>query len=87
MEGGRRARGASDGDELEGAWDKHPSTLTSMNNLAFTLMSQGLINRAISLMEDCYKLRAVVLGPRHPFTISSRETLATWQSEAMALSK
>ncbi|KAF1952777.1 HET-domain-containing protein [Byssothecium circinans] len=41
----------------------------------------------ISLMEDCCRLRAVVLGPQHPFTISSREALATWQLEAMELSK
>ncbi|KAF2257476.1 hypothetical protein CC78DRAFT_484148, partial [Lojkania enalia] len=64
----------------------HPSTLTSMNNLAFTLKGQGLINKAISLIEDCYRLQQVVLGPRHPYTISSYEALATWRLEAMELS-
>ena len=67
--------------------EEHPDTLTNMNNLAFTLKCQGLINKAISLIEDCYRLRTVVLGPRHPFTISSSEVLATWQLEAIELSK
>jgi hypothetical protein len=65
----------------------HPSTLTSMNNLAFTLRSQGLTNKAISMMEDCRELRAIVLGPQHPYTISSREALATGQLEAMEISE
>ncbi|KAF2678089.1 TPR-like protein [Lentithecium fluviatile CBS 122367] len=59
----------------------HPDTLTSMNNLAFTLKGQGSTSRAISLLEDCCKLRAVVLGSQHPYTISSREALTTWQLE------
>ncbi|KAF2646947.1 hypothetical protein K491DRAFT_583690, partial [Lophiostoma macrostomum CBS 122681] len=42
--------------------DEHPDTLTSMNNLAFILKSQGFINKAILLIEDCCGLRAVVLG-------------------------
>ncbi|KAF2842629.1 HET-domain-containing protein [Patellaria atrata CBS 101060] len=73
--------------------DEHPSTLTSMANLAstmanlaFTLKCQGSLSRAISLIEDCYKLQTVVLGPQHPYTISSRETLTTWRLEAMELS-
>ncbi|KAF2685429.1 hypothetical protein K458DRAFT_417478 [Lentithecium fluviatile CBS 122367] len=67
--------------------EEHPDTLTSMNNLAFTLKGQGLTNKAISLMEDGCGLQTVVLGPQHPFTISSRETLATWQLEAIEISK
>ncbi|KAH8724301.1 hypothetical protein GQ44DRAFT_618470, partial [Phaeosphaeriaceae sp. PMI808] len=66
--------------------EEHPDTLTSMNNLAFTLKGQGLTNKAIPLMENCCRLRTVVLGPQHPFAISSREALATWQLEAMELS-
>ncbi|PVH92649.1 hypothetical protein DM02DRAFT_480900, partial [Periconia macrospinosa] len=57
----------------------HPDTLTSMNNLAFTLKDQGFTNRAVSPMEDCCKLGSVVLGPQHPTIISSRQTLTTWQ--------
>ena len=65
----------------------HPDTLISMNNLAFTLKGQGLTNKAILLMEDCYKLRVVVLGPQHPHTKSSREALITWRLEAIELSE
>jgi len=36
---------------------EHPDTLTTMNNLAFTLKGQGLINNAILLMEDYCGLR------------------------------
>ncbi|KAH8707189.1 hypothetical protein GQ44DRAFT_628856, partial [Phaeosphaeriaceae sp. PMI808] len=53
--------------------DEHPSTLTSMNNLAFTLKHQGSLSGALSLIEDCCELRTVILGPQHPSTISSRE--------------
>jgi len=63
--------------------DEHPSTLTGMNNLAFTLKGQGYICRAISLIEDCCELQTVVLGPQHPYTISSRETLTAWQLGAI----
>ena len=66
--------------------EEHPDTLTNMNNLAFTLRGQGSLSRAISLMEDCCKLQTPVLGPQHPYTISSRENLTTWRLEAMGLS-
>jgi hypothetical protein len=36
MEGGGSAEGASNGDGKEGAWEEHPNTLTSMDNLAWT---------------------------------------------------
>lgn len=42
---------------------------------------------AISLLEDCYKRREKVLGPQHPDTILSRDSLAEWQLEAMSLSE
>ncbi|PVH90035.1 hypothetical protein DM02DRAFT_548530, partial [Periconia macrospinosa] len=67
--------------------EEHPDTLTGMNNLAFTLKRQGLTNKAISLMENCCRLRTVVLGPQHHFIISSRKALATWQFEAIKLGK
>lgn len=35
---------------------EHPVTLSSMNNLAFTVEGQGLINKAILLIENCYRL-------------------------------
>jgi len=39
VEGSRRATDANDGDEKEGARRGASDTLTSMNNLAFTLKS------------------------------------------------
>ena len=68
-------------------WDEHPSTLTSMANPAFTLKCQVSLSRAISSREDCYKLRTVVLGPQHPYTVSSHEAVTTWWLEAAKLSK
>jgi len=58
----------------------HPDTLTSMNNLAFIFKHQDKIKEAISLLEDCCKRRAAVLGPQHPHTISSGKALAKWRS-------
>ncbi|KAF2727510.1 hypothetical protein EJ04DRAFT_538910 [Polyplosphaeria fusca] len=60
--------------------DEHPSTLTSMNNLAFTLQSQGLYSKAIPLLEECCRLRQHVLGPDHPHTRSSLEALQEWKA-------
>jgi hypothetical protein len=57
----------------------HPDTLTSMNNLAFTLKAQGFPNMTIFLMEDCLKIGLAVFGPQHPNIISFRESLAAWQ--------
>ncbi|PVH90929.1 hypothetical protein DM02DRAFT_546865, partial [Periconia macrospinosa] len=41
----------------------HPDTLTSMAYLAFTLKGQGLTYKAMPLMEDCFGLLTIVLGP------------------------
>ncbi|KAF1967114.1 hypothetical protein BU23DRAFT_427965, partial [Bimuria novae-zelandiae CBS 107.79] len=59
----------------------HPDTLTTMHNLAFTLEGRRLTDKAIPLMEDCFKRWAATLGPQHPNTISSREALAAWRLE------
>jgi hypothetical protein len=57
---------------------EHPSTLTSMNNLAFTWRGQGKVNKALELMEICVKSRKKILGVDHPLTQSSLETLNWW---------
>lgn len=59
--------------------EEHPDTLTSMNNLAFTLKSQSRNEEAISLMNRCLKLRTQVLGPKRPNTKTSLEALHEWQ--------
>ncbi|OCK91734.1 uncharacterized protein K441DRAFT_468809, partial [Cenococcum geophilum 1.58] len=41
---------------------EYPDTLTSINNLAFTLKSQSCIKEAVSLLEKCFHLWKHVLG-------------------------
>lgn len=65
----------------------HPSTLTSMNSVAFTLKGQGNSDEAIRLMQDCYTLQVEVLGPQYPYTVSSHDTLTAWRLEDVTLSK
>lgn len=61
--------------------DEHPSTLTSMNNLAQTLKGLGHHDEAISIMDTCVGLLTQVLGARHPHTVSSKDVLNTWRTE------
>ena len=56
--------------------DKHPDTLTSMHNLAFTLQSQARHEEALALIERCFQLREQILGEQHPNTQSSLNTLS-----------
>ncbi|KAK3985963.1 kinesin light chain [Cladorrhinum sp. PSN332] len=58
----------------------HPSTLTSMNNLAFTWKSQGRHSDALALMEECAQARQRLLGAEHPDTLSSLAAVAEWSS-------
>jgi Tetratricopeptide repeat len=118
MAGGRRAGRASDGDEKEGAWGgasrhadqhgqpastyrnqgrwqkaeeldvqvmetssrvlgaEHPSTLTSMANLASTYRNQGRWQEAEELDVQVIKTRKRVLGAEHPSTLTSMANLA-----------
>ena len=59
----------------------HPSTLASMNNLAFTWKGQGRDAEAISLMGTCVRLRQRILGVGHLHSISSSTRLAGWEAE------
>jgi hypothetical protein len=56
-------------------------TLTSMNNLAFTLKGNGKEIEAVRIMEDCVRFRKRVLGLDHPHSISSCRALDTWKAE------
>lgn len=58
----------------------HPSTLTSMNNLAFTWKGQGRIVKVTRLMSECVQRRQRVLGLDHPHFISSSRALAKWEA-------
>jgi hypothetical protein len=65
--------------------EEHPSTLTSINNLAFTLKGRGQNAEAIKLMEKCEQLQTLVLGANHPHTLSSSAVLIGWQTERLEI--
>jgi Tetratricopeptide repeat len=62
---------------------EHPSTLTSMNNLAWTLKSQGCDREALELITESVRLLTKKLGVNHPNTKASTETLTKWTQEEL----
>ena len=61
----------------ESAGKEHPDTLTSMNNLATVLSSQGKYEEAEEMHRQELRLSETVLGKRHPATLTSMNNLAT----------
>ncbi|RDW63506.1 hypothetical protein BP6252_11051 [Coleophoma cylindrospora] len=61
--------------------EKHPSTLTSMSNLALVLDSQGKYTEAETMNSQTLELSEEVLGKKHP------ETLTTMSNLALVLNK
>ena len=55
---------------------EHPATLTTMNNLAVTLRSQGEQNAARELHETILAARHSALGDEHPDTLMTMNNLA-----------
>jgi len=47
--------------------DEHPSTLTAISNLAFTLKAQSRNKEAISLVESYFQLRKRILDTESSF--------------------
>lgn len=58
---------------------KYPDKFTSINNLAFTWRGQCRTIEVISLTEECSQPQKQVLGPGHPYTKASLETLHRWK--------
>ena len=58
---------------------EHPSTLTSMANLAYTWKSQGRDEEAIELLGRAEELQKQILGSDHHLTIGSTRILYEWQ--------
>ena len=59
---------------------EHPSTLTSMANLASTYRNQGRWKEAEELDVQVMETRKRVLGQEHPDTLTSMNNLAfTWK--------
>ncbi|KAK1974190.1 hypothetical protein LZ30DRAFT_570320, partial [Colletotrichum cereale] len=62
--------------------DEHPSTLTSMANLASTYRNQGRWKEAEELFGRVMETSSRVLGDEHPDTLTSMGNLAhTWKSQ------
>ncbi len=51
--------------------EKHPNTLTSLNNYAYVLQARNRAAEALSYFERVLQLRAEVLGEKHPDTLVS----------------
>jgi hypothetical protein len=64
---------------------EHPSTLTSIANLASTFWNQGRWKEAEDLDVQVMETRKRVLGQEHPSTLTSMNNLAfTWKSQGKA---
>jgi hypothetical protein len=50
-----------------------------MGNLAFIFKGQGRDEEAMALMEDCTRMQKRVLGPDHPYSTYSQDTLNEWR--------
>jgi hypothetical protein len=61
--------------------DEHPSTLTSMVNLAFTLQFQARHEEALALTKPYFQLRQLILGKQHRDTQTSLDALRDWSTE------
>lgn len=61
--------------------EEHPSTLTSMNNQAFTWKDEGCSRDALALMQRCVNARDRVLGSNHPDTVSPQQLWLNGQNE------
>jgi hypothetical protein len=56
--------------------EKHPSTLTTMHNLAQANESQGRYSDAESLYKRVLAIRERILGEEHPSTLTTMHNLA-----------
>ena len=61
--------------------EDHPSTLTSMANLAFTWKSSARNAEAINLLRECLTKQEQTLGQNHPTTLYNSEILLEWEAE------
>jgi len=60
---------------------EHPSTLTSINNLALLYHNKGEYEKAEALHNRCLEARERLLGPEHPDTLASIHNLASLSEE------
>ena len=82
MEGGGAARGAGDGGEERTLGEEHPSTLTSMANLADTLRGIDRTDDATELMKRSALLSSSTLGHGHPDTLHRYQQVDEWTGKS-----
>jgi hypothetical protein len=58
--------------------EEHPSTLTTMNNLASTLKGLGRTTEAIHFMQKSLAGSERLLGGAHPVTMNRKDALDSW---------
>jgi tetratricopeptide (TPR) repeat protein len=58
----------------------HPTTATSLDNLANVLHDKGDLNAALAHHQRALTIRETRLGPNHPDTVRSRKQLAALMS-------
>ena len=56
--------------------DKHPDTLTSINNMASMLLDLGKLAEAEPLFREALAGRRETLGDKHPSTLTSINNMA-----------
>ena len=61
--------------------EKHPDTLHSLYNLAWSYNQTGNTEKSIALMERLYKLRCNVLGKKHPHTLQAKQRLKEYRKK------
>ena len=57
--------------------DKHPNTLTSINNYGLLLKDQGKLAGAAPLLDEALKTRRETLGDKHPDTLKAISNYGT----------
>jgi tetratricopeptide (TPR) repeat protein len=87
LAGIRRVKGTHSGENIAEAvipileqmvlGKEHPSTLTSMNDLASVLSDQGKYEQAEEMHRQALGLRETMLGKEHPSTLTSMNNLAS----------
>ncbi|PVF91572.1 hypothetical protein CPB86DRAFT_719174 [Serendipita vermifera] len=56
---------------------RHPDTVTTMHNLAFTLRDRGQLEEAEKMQREVLEVEKEILGPRHPDTVTTMHNLAS----------
>ena len=56
--------------------ETHPSTLNTLNSLAFSYSGKGDKDKAMELFEKAYRQRLATLGPEHSETMRSLNNLS-----------